>query len=75
LTVAETFALPIGQRVPWTPDTHWPAEEGEVAANGDDGLLIVWPDGEEMTVAPDDDDVHEFAGKLENAADQPVIVN
>ena len=77
MTIAEMFALPVGQRIVWTPDPWWQPEEGEVGGTGADGLVIVWPDGERFVIAPSDGNVAEFAANLEalSEADESVVIN
>jgi hypothetical protein len=74
MTIPELFALPVGQRLWW--ESH--DVGGEVTVRDAEGLYIVWDDGQHCIVAPDDDDLMEFAAWLERVdeptPDQPVVV-
>jgi hypothetical protein len=81
MTVAELRALPVGARVRW-PDLLAPGRHlfGSVATKSGGRLTIAWDDGQACPVGPDDDDLREFAGRLESVgeppgeSDEPLIV-
>jgi hypothetical protein len=79
MTVAELLALPVGQRVLWTPDAFSPVLEGQVAQRRGDEFDIVWADGTDATVYTHDDDLAEFAANMELCdgpfADLPVVID
>jgi hypothetical protein len=79
MTVAELLALPVGQRVRWTPDAFSSVLEGQVTQRRGDEFDIVWADGTDATVYTHDDDLAEFAGNMERCdepfADLPVVID
>jgi hypothetical protein len=79
MTVAELLALPVGQRVRWTPDPDSPVLEGQVTRRRSDEFDIVWADGTDATVYTHDDDLPEFAANMELCdgpfADLPVVID
>jgi hypothetical protein len=73
MTPDELFRLPIGTRL---RDNELQLD-GEVVTRVGGMLHIRWSDGDVTKVAPDDDDLGEFAGSLEvvagPASDEPLI--
>jgi hypothetical protein len=67
MTVADFLAMPVGTSF------YWDMQEtsGHVAGRDGSKFLIVWADGQDTIVEPDDEDLHELAGNCELIGSDP----